>query len=153
MKSVVLVSVITALAHFFPIILQPNIHRHKSKVMGLMYYIKSLSQKHLSGHMLKAEAENVKRRLPLKPHFDFLLQMPFNSLYCIFFFPWKSSPPQLLQRTELTEWVAIQYFPNFQYYPNFKHSKMPYLLHTIQTHHWIQNSDFFMVFLCVAILP
>lgn len=82
MKSVALVSVITALAHFFPIILQPVINSHKSKVMGK----KPVLQNHLSGHMLKAEAENVKWRLPLKPHFDFLLQMPFNSLYCIFFF-------------------------------------------------------------------
>lgn len=50
-----------------------------------MYYIKSLSYKLPSGHTLKAEEENVKWRLPLKPHFDFLAQMPFNSLYCIFF--------------------------------------------------------------------
>lgn len=85
-KSVVLVAVIAHLAHFCPIILQPIIHRHKYKVEWFIYYIKSLSYRHLSGHMVKAEAENVKWRLPLKFRFDSLMHMPYNRLYDTIFF-------------------------------------------------------------------
>lgn len=131
MKSIVLVSVITPLAHIYPIFLQPIIHRHKSKVMGLIYYIKSLPYKHLSGHMLKVEAENIKWRLHLKPHFDFLVQMPFNTLYCIIF----SLKLCLISATTKDRTPRVGSNSVFSCYPNFKHSKVPYLPHSIQTHY------------------
>lgn len=146
---------ITYLGHFWPIILQPIVHRHKYKAAWLIYYIKSLVKslpyKHVSGHVVKAEAENVKWRLPLKPHFDSLGYMPYHSLYHTFFFPCKSPPPQPLQRIDRAHWVGSNSV--FSCYPNLRHSKVPYLPHIIQTHHWTQNTNFLTVFFCGAILP
>lgn len=156
MQSAALVSVITHLVHFCPIILQPIIQRHKYKAAWLTRYIKSLVRslpyKHVSGHVVKAEAENVKWRLPLKPHFDSFGYTPYNSLYhAFFFFPCKSPPPQPLQRIDRAHWVGSNSV--FSCYPNLRRSKVPSLPHIIQTHRWTQNTNFLTAFFCGAILP
>lgn len=134
-KNTVLVSVTTHLAHFCPRILQAIVHRHKYKVPWLIHYVKSLSYNHLHGHMVKAEVENIKWRLPLKSCFYSFVHMPYDSFYHTTFFL------QVLPTPASTKARQSSLNGCFQHFPFILISGMVKCIiwHTFESQHWIQN--------------